>query len=80
MKKILFSIFIALLCQQTFAQDYVDPKSASKKAEADAWAAAIKAKAANDAAVAAQRAAEAAKKVPPETKVKIHVYDGKGNK
>ncbi len=52
----------------------------TKEAQEDAWAKAAKAKAANDQAVAAQRAAEAAKKVPPPSKTEIHIYDGKGGK
>jgi Ni/Co efflux regulator RcnB len=73
MKKLL-ALILALAASLAHAQ------MTTKEAQEDAWAKAAKAKAANDQAVAAQRAAEAAKKTPPPTKTETHIYDGKGGK
>lgn len=78
MKQILIVATFAIFCTNAIAQ-YDDPKAATKKAQEDAWAAAMKAKAADEAAVAAQKKAEASK-VPPDTKLEIKIYDGKGGK
>lgn len=74
MKKTLVLVLIVALSSVAHAQ------MTTKEAQQDAWAKAAKAKAADERAVAAQRAAEAAKKVPPPTKTETRIYDGKGGK
>ena len=70
---------LALILALAFAS-IAQAQMMTKEAQEDAWAKAVKAKAVDDQAVAAQRAAEAAKKVPPSTKTETRIYDGKGGK